>query len=224
MVKINKRSDPAEGSRNYRHGSRFDRLWEDFFGKCYLCEQDLGSSNIEHMIPHKGNDDLKTKWENLFLACVHCNSIKGTEFGDILNCTEIDPEDIIEFSFDCNDFRGLPVFKLKDENEEHAIKGKQTVELLNKIFCEPNTDQRIKAAEKLCTDLLEEMLNFTELRIKYGRAKNDRFRENHLKSFEETLDRSAPFAAFKRSEVRKAVVDDKGLIEKLKQFIAEDEK
>ena len=47
--------------------------------KCYLCERKApDTSQIEHFIPtNNGGEELKYVWENLFLACDHCNSIKN---------------------------------------------------------------------------------------------------------------------------------------------------
>lgn len=60
-----------------------------FFGKCYLCEQiDLADPEIEHFVPHQGNDLLKYDWSNLFYACGRCNSIKGAGHINLLNCTD----------------------------------------------------------------------------------------------------------------------------------------
>lgn len=62
---------------NYNASEIFDAINEIFHGKCYLCEQ-RGFYQVEHLIPHKGNKDLEFEWNNLFLACPHCNNIKET--------------------------------------------------------------------------------------------------------------------------------------------------
>lgn len=73
----------------YNDPSVIDILKPMFLGKCYLCEQiDLSDPEIEHFIPHRGNDVLKYDWNNLFYACGRCNSIKGSQYINLLNCTD----------------------------------------------------------------------------------------------------------------------------------------
>ena len=64
---------------NYNASEIFDAINEIFHGKCYLCEQ-RGFYQVEHLIPHKGNKDLEFEWNNLFLACPHCNNIKRDKY------------------------------------------------------------------------------------------------------------------------------------------------
>ena len=72
---------------DYKCGDVLTRLNDDFHRKCYICEdKDLTSINVEHLIPHRGNVDLKFDWDNLCLACYHCNNIKLAVHDDILNC------------------------------------------------------------------------------------------------------------------------------------------
>jgi uncharacterized protein (TIGR02646 family) len=87
MVKVNRtKTAPAslaiekeKGTENYRERDVVFQLNKDFNGKCYLCEIDkLQSIHIEHLKPHHGKDrDLMFDWNNLFLSCPHCNSVKN---------------------------------------------------------------------------------------------------------------------------------------------------
>ena len=44
-------------------------LQEMFHGKCYICgNKKITSYQIEHLIPHKENPELKYDWNNLFLS------------------------------------------------------------------------------------------------------------------------------------------------------------
>lgn len=73
-------------------------LKEIFYGKCYICEnKEVTSYQIEHLIPHRGNPELKYAWDNLFLACAHCNNTKLGKFDPILDCTKEDVERAIAF-------------------------------------------------------------------------------------------------------------------------------
>lgn len=60
-----------------------------FHGKCYICENKcLVSMNLDHLVPHRNDLDLKYDYDNLFLACIHCNNIKGARYNKILDCTK----------------------------------------------------------------------------------------------------------------------------------------
>ncbi len=53
------------------------RLYEDFLGKCYLCESSifLGVLEVDHRVPQAdpAGVDLRFHWSNLFPACRSCN-------------------------------------------------------------------------------------------------------------------------------------------------------
>ena len=73
-------------------------LKEMFRGKCYICEnKSIQSYQIEHLKPHKGDLDLKYDWNNLFLACTHCNNIKNAKYDPILDCSKIEVDQKIAF-------------------------------------------------------------------------------------------------------------------------------
>lgn len=60
-----------------------------FFEKCYLCERDeIQDVEVEHFVPHEGDDALKYSWENLFYSCSRCNSIKSNRHVNLLDCTD----------------------------------------------------------------------------------------------------------------------------------------
>ena len=64
-------------------------LREMFHGKCYICEnKQITSYQIEHLVSHRGNADLKYDWNNLFLACAHCNNTKLDKYEPIIYCTK----------------------------------------------------------------------------------------------------------------------------------------
>lgn len=72
----------------YRSGPVYEQLKTDFYGKCYLCEDDEPISiQIEHFEPHKNDLSKKYDWYNLFYSCGHCNNLKGDRFWPLLNCT-----------------------------------------------------------------------------------------------------------------------------------------
>ena len=84
--------DKAGG--DYKCGDVLDRIKTDFKNKCYICGyKEPVTINVEHFRPHKGNNDLKFQWENLFWSCSHCNNTKLDNYDDIIDCTDLN-EDI----------------------------------------------------------------------------------------------------------------------------------
>ena len=81
MILMNKRPLPdgvtISREEDYRSGIVFQMLVEDCHDKCYICEDSVHTApNVEHRIPHNGDIALKYDWNNLFLACSHCNNTK----------------------------------------------------------------------------------------------------------------------------------------------------
>lgn len=95
MIHIKRYHDAPECLDNqlsYKCGEVVGLLEEEFLGKCYLCETDQFSINVEHFIPHGRRPEYKYNWHNLYYACDHCNSLKGQQH--ILDCT--DPQHDVE--------------------------------------------------------------------------------------------------------------------------------
>ena len=96
-------TEKTKASGKYNKEDVLERLVLDFKNKCYICEYQQPSVQVEHFIPHKGNVDLKFDWDNLFFACGHCNGTKlaKLEYNDILNCTKKshDVENFLKYIF-----------------------------------------------------------------------------------------------------------------------------
>ena len=106
--------------------------------KCYLCEsKESITTHIEHFKP-KSQKGGKYEWQNLLLACDHCNSIKNyvadkIEGFELLDCTNFDTIITDEIAFYCG---GMPREKVRIEPviSDGASKAIQdTVNLLNQI-------------------------------------------------------------------------------------------
>lgn len=72
MINIEKKPVPMEleklikDTKKYTHKEVIEKIRDNFNNKCYLCELKACTSiNIEHFIPHRGNEELKYKWSNL---------------------------------------------------------------------------------------------------------------------------------------------------------------
>lgn len=165
MVKIERTPTPpaslaiekAKSSGKANLDDVVTQLHTDFHGKCYLCEQDeLQSVEVEHLIPHHGDVDLKFDWSNLFYSCAHCNSVKNRRQyeRDIMDCCVTDPETMLHQALngdqvevtpldqtvvaqntaalvqDCFELRNHKIRSIESQNKVKALKG--TMNLLCK--------------------------------------------------------------------------------------------
>lgn len=127
---LEKEKSKASGTYNIK--KVFDVLVKEFYNKCYICENKEPSSlNIEHFEPHRGDEDLKFKWENLFLSCAHCNNIKMDKYDNILDCTNLkhEVEKWIKYYADAFPRTQVHITALKDEEIVN-----NTVELLCNVY------------------------------------------------------------------------------------------
>lgn len=167
MVKIERTPTPpaslaiekAKASGKYNLDDVVTQLHADFHGKCYLCEQNaLQSIEVEHLIPHHGDVNLKFDWNNLFYSCAHCNSVKNQRQyeSNILDCCKTDPEAMIHHALvnghvmvtpligtvdaqntanlvqDCFELRNRPIRSIESQNKVAALMG--TMNLLCKYL------------------------------------------------------------------------------------------
>jgi len=153
MVKLNKSLLPEGTSiRNkidYQTGPVFRLLYNDCYGKCYICEQKPIPPVVEHIIAHKGNPSLEFNWHNMFLACYYCNNVKNKAlfYDGIVNPLEIDPEDFIILELSLDDLKEKVSITLKCESESIAIL-ETTIVLLDMVYnSSSNRDnQRVSSA------------------------------------------------------------------------------
>lgn len=169
-----------------------------FHRKCYLCEQkDVGSYQIEHLVPHKKDVDLKFDWNNLFLACAHCNNIKCAGYDPILDCSEVEVDKKIAF-------RKKGYFGVRETLEfdalEDTIEIENTVNLLYEVYY-GSTPQKIAEAKMIRRAVRKEMSEFKEY-VRLYEDETGEDKEDLLFEIRRSLKASAPFAAFKRWIIR----------------------
>lgn len=169
-----------------------------FAHKCYLCEQKgLKSIQIEHLVPHHDDIDLKFDWTNIFLACTHCNNIKNDRFVPILDCTKVAIDEKIAFRRYGGVYEPseLTFTALNDDT-----KTQHTVALLKEIYY-GSTPQKIAEAKMLRGDVADELDKFQKSLREYQEADGeDKIDAECLISM--SLKWNKPFAAFKRWVIR----------------------
>lgn len=188
-----------------------EALREMFYGKCYICEsKDITSYQIEHLHPHRGNADLKYDWDNLFLACAHCNNTKLGRFEPIIDCTKEDVEKLIAFRK--KGYFGTEeelVFELLDFREET----RNTQGLLREVYY-GSTPQKKMEAKILRKKLRKELSEFKEYVREYQEAEGEE-KEDLDYLLKKQLGDSSSFAAFKRWLIR----DHKESYQKLSAYV-----
>lgn len=201
MVRLNKSKLPPntkiESEADYRSGVVLNTLVKDCYEKCYICEDKSTTINVEHLIPHHNDTVLKYDWNNLFMSCGHCNSIKHLKYNNILNPTKCDPEDHIDLSIEITDNLIEKVVVQALTKDSSTI---QTAKLLNLVYNGGST--AIKDIE--CSNLRNAHL-LPDIR-KFLQYLNDYLEEPDIgcdKMIIKEIDRSSAFAAFKRRIIRR---------------------
>ena len=196
-------AEKSRASGSYREPDVIERLHADFFGKCYICENaPLTSVNVEHFVPHREDRDRKFDWDNLFLACGHCNNTKQTrsEFNSILKCT--DWNDPIIASIRC-DFEPWPKERPRFVALVDDERTRNTANLLNDVF-NGNTPIKEIESNSLRDLLLEEMKEFQALLLAFfERGTPETERARLREQIEQHLAPSSAFCAFKIWAIRR---------------------
>ena len=185
-------------SGSYKCQDVIEQLINDFHGKCYICEtKNLTDIQVEHLLPHKGGlyPERKFEWENLFLSCPHCNTVKNQRKYDdgILDCCKVDPEEYLSFELNEND---VEVVCYDSEN----VLAKRTAMLVEEVFETKNTGNLTYQSECRLKRLQNEMGVFYKKLLEYRSHPENRLTGRTLLGM---LDRASEFAGFKRSYVRK---------------------
>jgi hypothetical protein len=184
---------------SYSCGDVHQKLVYDFKNKCYLCElKSITSINIEHFESHQGDINKKFDWNNLFLACFHCNNAKSNKFDDILNCTV--STDNVETNL--RYLAGCPTDDVEIIPQNNDAKTLKTAELLLAIY-NGTTTHKTKESENLKSLLQVDLLNFlNNISEYYLHITDTSIKSKHLFEIEKHLSRSSSFTAFKRWIVR----------------------
>lgn len=219
MIKV-ERSQPAPASLaeeakkkngQYNKLDVIERLKEDFNNKCYICGIDkLQDPEVEHRLPHKNGKypERKFDWNNLFLSCGHCNSVKNKDIYDtgIIDCCIRDPEECLIFDFGENNIS-------VSANNPDDTEAQLTAKLMYEVFNTENTGIRNIRSQMRLDTLLEQMNILITALKKYKDNPKNKFALRILRSY---LEKKSAFAEFKRAYVRKRLNELPSLQEYLK--------
>lgn len=193
---LNREKEKASG--DYKCGEVLKYLTEIFHNKCYICQYKYPPSiNVEHFRPHKGDKDLKFDWNNLFLACSHCNNTKlaKPEFDNILDCT--DKKDRVG-EWIKYEMRPFPMEKVKITTEHNDQRVTNTAKLLDSIY-NGHTPLKILESINMRKSLLRELLDFQNCLLGYFNDESEEDeKQSYLNKLKRHLKTNSAFCAFKR--------------------------
>ncbi len=198
---------------DYKCGKVLEILKQDFYNKCYLCEDQPTSINVEHFEPHQGDKNKKFDWQNLFFVCAHCNNIKLDRYNTndnnrLLNCTnhEHDVENWLKCEMVHFPQKAVKITALRNEKIVH-----NTAQLLNEVY-NGTTPQKKMEADNLKDKLQTEIIQFQEMLIGYIEASTDTEKSLYLNHIQKSLEIASVFTAFKRQIW--AILDDSNPMKK----------
>jgi len=199
MVRLRKSSPPSaeiKSASDYRKGEVIMTLAKDCHNKCYICEDKPTTINVEHIVPHRNDPALKFDWNNLFIACGHCNNIKLAKYDDILDPTKCDPEEHIALSVEIMSDITDKVSVESLTNDACAL---VTVELLGLVYNGGSTDIKDIECSNLRNSHIMPNIRLFHQFIRGYREEPDLGYDTIIRK---EIDRSSIFAAFKRKIVR----------------------
>jgi hypothetical protein len=176
-----------------------EQLVKDFFDKCYICEEkDISKKVVEHFQSHRSGKDrnLMFDWNNLYLACGHCNEVKGARFDYILNCTNSEHKilDWIEYKIETVPFAEVEIISKKDDDELV----RKTVELLIGVYNGTNMSNKFNS-NSIRKKLILEIKKFQQLLDDYfyksGLEEDDKVKLRM--EIKRNIHPETPFTAFK---------------------------
>lgn len=175
-----------------------DALQEMFYKKCYLCEsKNVTAYVIEHLASAEGNQRLRYDWNNLFLACAHCNGTKKKRHEPILDCTQAEVDRMIRF-YKKGHWGTEEVFCF--EACDSSVETVHTIALLEEIYYGRTPQKEIESAH-LRENLRKELAQFKGYVRDYLEADGEDKQDLYLLISRELSVRSA-FTAFKRWLIR----------------------
>jgi hypothetical protein len=193
MFNVTRPQPGPDCSKDYHSKEVVRALKTMFYGKCYLCEDEISDPVVEHFIPHKGDVVKKYNWNNLYYSCHRCNGIKGV-MTDILDCCDSGTDVSLSIKCLCP---SVPVNDVIIEAQGTDSKIQNTANLLHLCYNADNTGIQGISKEALHEKLFDYYCKFIEHRRTLKnrdslQSEKDRAKER-LKNM---IDVSYPFSAF----------------------------
>ncbi len=206
MINIQK-SNPPTHTFTYKDSDIREKVKNDFFQMCFICEEISRHYEIEHFYPQNSYEHLTNEWHNLFLSCQKCNKIKPknantSSDSEILNnCTD-DVENIIQLHLNIST-KEIEI-TIHATDKDLIRKAENTKNLcLERIYNGKNTTSLSHI--DLRKEIITELARFESLLSKY--EKFPRLRKNFESEIAERLSKrtmksESSFVSFKRRFIR----------------------
>ena len=193
MFNVNRPLPGPDCSQGYYKEEIIRTLRDIFYGKCYLCENEISDPVIEHFIPHEGNKELEYDWKNLYYSCQRCNNIKGVK-KDLLDCCDVSIN--VSKSIKCL-CPSVVDDDMKVEAQNSDQKTQNTADLLHRCYNENNTGIRSISREYLHERIYEGYCSFLKYRvILKNRDALLRDKTDALEHLKNMVEDSYPFSIF----------------------------
>ena len=213
------RNEPAPASLASKQRYDSQDVWKAlnkvFHKKCYICEtsepQDI---NVEHFIPHKGNEVLKFDWNNLYYSCGRCNNIKLVKYDALLDCCDpnIDVVRAVRHIPPSTPYAKQLQIQAKNDDE----KTKLTAELLDKVFNSEHTPNKAVSSSFLRRKVFDQYnLLLTQLNKYYDPVALQEEKTTAVERIKLLLKATSPYSAF----ISWCVMEDGELGPMLNDFI-----
>lgn len=195
---VRNESVPASlaGKRKYDSEDVWKALNKVFHKKCYICEtSEPEDINVEHFVPHKGDESLKFNWNNLYFSCGRCNNIKLAKYDVLLDCCDPDT-DVVRA------VKHLPpstpyAKQLHIEAQYDNCKTKLTAELLNQVFNSEHTPNKAVSASFLRKRVFDQYnLLLKQLNNYYDPVALPEEKKRAVERIKLLLKASSPYSAF----------------------------
>lgn len=191
-------TEKLKASGEYNQSDVLVQLQQDFYNKCYLCEEKaISKIEVDHFLPHLDGTylDRKFDWNNLFFCCGHCNGTKGSNQDTLLDCTSANDDVYNDLRYE---FISFPKEAVNIYASNTNNKSDNTAKLLNQIYSgknPTNLTNRAMEAGNIREKIRQEINKFTDLLLE---SRND----NIVNKIKDALSKKSPFSAFKRQIVK----------------------
>lgn len=213
------RNEPTPASlaskRKYDSADVWKALSKVFHKKCYICEtSEPLDINVEHFVPHEGDEDLKFDWNNLYFSCGRCNNIKLAKYDNLLDCCDLNTDVVRAIK---HSPPSTPYAKhLKIEAQYNDNKTKLTAEFLDKVFNSEHTPNKAVSSTFLRKKVFEQYnLLLEQLNNYYASTALPEEKTMAVERIKVLLKATSPYSAF----ISWCIIEDSELGPMLQNFI-----
>jgi len=177
MINI-QRSEAPKHKFKYNDVDIKDKIRNDFFELCYICEEYVPVDfQIDHFFPKNNFPELENDWNNLFFCCPKCNEERPRDINtagkEVLNNCKDDVEKKIGLKFE----KIKTGTRIQITPNAKDIKTKNTVKLLNRIYNGIGAPDKNKRSHIYRREAIEKKIVEFEVSLEKYRKNEDLFED-----------------------------------------------